>query len=162
VLEETNEGLGSVVKLGSCLRSHNSNAAGDDVYKLCSKNWKQGVFFLYFFSYFGNPRQVGLSNKNKTKCGLLFVACTTISNAIEERNKSYQLVLEINRKWGFSFSGSLFLSVQLFPEVDVALWYKGRRAQKYEVKTFSRVNRNRGNGKTEEENSMIQPNIGLH
>ncbi len=99
VLEEIIEGLGSVVKLGLCLRSHNSNAGSDVQRILCSKNWKEGVkiFFL------GNQRQVGMSNKNKTKRGLLFVACTTISNALEEKNKSNKWVLEINRKGNFFF-----------------------------------------------------------
>ncbi len=38
VLEEIIEGIGSVVKLGPCLRSHNSNAGSDVQSKLCSKN----------------------------------------------------------------------------------------------------------------------------
>jgi hypothetical protein len=45
VLEEIIEGLGSVVKLGSCLRSHNSNAGSDVQSKLSSKSWKEGFFF---------------------------------------------------------------------------------------------------------------------
>ncbi len=97
MLEEIVEGLGSVVKLGLCLRSYNSNPGSDDENKLCSKYWKQGLLFL-FFLLLGNQRQVDLSNRNKTKRDLLFVACTTKSNPIEERNKSIKWVLEINRK----------------------------------------------------------------
>ncbi len=48
VLEETIEGLESVVKLWSCLRSHNSNAWSDVRSKLCSKNWKEAFFYFYF------------------------------------------------------------------------------------------------------------------
>jgi hypothetical protein len=40
---------------------------------------------LFYFFFLENQRQVGLSNKNKTERDLLFVACTTKSNALEER-----------------------------------------------------------------------------
>ncbi len=57
---------------------------------------------------------------------------------------------------------SLFLGMQPFPEVGTALWYEGTRAEKYEVKSSSRPEENRGNEKEEEEYSMICPNIRLY
>ncbi len=46
MLEEITEDLESVVKLRLCLRSYNSNAKSYIENKLCSKNEKQGIFYL--------------------------------------------------------------------------------------------------------------------
>ncbi len=70
------------------------------------------LLFYSILFYLGNQRQVDLSNCNNKMCGLLYVACKTKGNAIEERNKSDKLVLEINRKWGVLFFS--FLCVFVF------------------------------------------------
>ncbi len=74
--EEIIDGLGSVVKLGSCFRSHNNKAGSAVENQLSSKNWTHVQFFL---SSLINQKQVGLSNMNRTKCGPRFVEGTTIS-----------------------------------------------------------------------------------
>ncbi len=66
VLEEIIEGLGSVVKLGLCLRSHNSDAGSDVQNKLCSKNWKQGLNFLFLY-FFGKSKASRFEQQEQDK-----------------------------------------------------------------------------------------------
>jgi hypothetical protein len=87
VQEEIIEGLGRVVKLGSCLRSHVYEAGVDVERKRYWRNKLEKGEEFFFFFFEGNQRQVSLSSKNKRKRSLLIVGCTCNSYAYGKLNK---------------------------------------------------------------------------
>ncbi len=96
-----------------------------------------GYFFL------GKSKASGLEQQKQGRARSTFRSLHNKKQCYRRLEQTFKRILEMNSKWFFFFS-LLFLCVRRFPEVDAALWYGDTRAQKYEVKKFSRAKENRG------------------